>query len=76
MLDRAVDLLFQMYVLRGECSIATRALLRKTRVDRADEAAVEECARLDDTLAYNYRVLQKTLRSIQRARSRRGKTAR
>src|SRR5512146_2089850 len=65
-LDKAVDLLFQMYVLRGECGRATRALLSKPRVDRADEAAVEEYARLDDTLAGNYRVLQKTLRGIQR----------
>jgi hypothetical protein len=65
-----------MYVLRGECSHAARALLGKSRVDRADEAAVEECARLDDTLAHSYRTLQRTLRSIQRARSRRGKTAR
>ncbi len=68
LLDYAVDLLFETYLLRGDCSAAARSMLNQSKVD---EAAVEDCARLDDTLARNYRALQRTVRGIQRARARR-----
>ena len=68
LLENAVDLMFEVYLLRGDCSIAVRELMKRNRVD---EAAVEECARLDDTLARTYRTLQFTIRSIQAQRAMR-----
>jgi len=58
--------------MRGECCIAAKTLLDKKS---ADYRAVEDCARLEETLAKSYRSLQNTLRSIQRSRGRRGKAA-
>ena len=68
LLDKVVDLLFEIYLLRGDCSTAARALMSQRKVD---EAAVEECARLDDTLAKSYRAVQHTVRLIQHSRNRR-----
>jgi hypothetical protein len=70
LLDSAVDLLFEIYLLRGDCSVAAKALISQRRVD---ELAVEECARLDDTLARTYKALQKTIGQIRTSRSRRQK---
>ena len=67
-LERAVNVLFQIYVLRGECSTAARELLRR---GESGERGVEDCARLDDALAKSYRTLQTTIRAIQASRSRR-----
>jgi hypothetical protein len=72
LLDNAVDLLFRIHVMRGECCIAAKKLLDKKP---ADHLAVDDCARLEETLAKSYRSLQATLRSIQRSRGRRGKAA-
>ncbi len=68
LLEQAVDLLFEMYLLRGDCSAAAQSLLKQRKVD---EALVEDCARLDDTLSRSYKALQRTIRGIQRARARR-----
>jgi len=73
LLDNAVDLLFELYLMRGDCSLAARALMSQPRVD---EQAVEECARLDDTLAKSYRSLQATIRQIRTSRARRQKPTR
>ena len=66
-LNSAVDLLFEIYLLRGDCSLAAKAVLGQKQVDHA---AVEEFARLDDALSQSYRSLQGTLKGIQRSRSR------
>ena len=73
LLDHAVDVMFRIYLMRGDCSAAARALLSQPNID---EAALEDCARLDDALAEAYRDLQNAIRNIQRARARRGRTAR
>jgi hypothetical protein len=66
--ETAVDLMFEIYLLRGDCSVAAKALMARKRVD---ENAVEDCARLDDTLAKTYRALQATLKGIQASRRNR-----
>jgi hypothetical protein len=68
LLDSAVDLMFEIYLLRGDCSAAAQALIQN---GQRHEAAVEDCARLDDALAKTYRSLQRTIRSIQASRARR-----
>jgi hypothetical protein len=68
LLDNAVDLMFEIYLLRGDCSLAAKTEMARTR---PDEAVLEDCARLDDTLAKAYRSLQQTVRSIQTSRRRR-----
>ncbi len=65
LLDNAVDLMFEIYLLRGDCSSAAEAMVSRAG---ADAAALEECAKLDDTLAKVYRALQHTVRTIQQAR--------
>jgi hypothetical protein len=66
--DTAIDLMFGIYLLRGHCRVAARALMARKRVD---ERAVEDCARLDDTLAKTYHALQTTLKGIQASRRHR-----
>ncbi len=68
LLDNAVDLMFEIYLLRGDCSAAAKAMVAR---GKGDDATLEDCARLDDTLAKAYRSLQHTVRSIQASRSRR-----
>jgi hypothetical protein len=67
LLDRTVDLMFRIYVIRGECSAAAHSILKRKH---SDAASVEDCARLDDTMAKVYRSLQNTVRAIQRSRIR------
>ncbi len=68
LLDAAVDLLFQVHLLRGNCSAAAKALMDRRRLD---ERALDDCARLDDTLANIYRALAATVRTIQHSRAKR-----
>jgi len=68
LLDNAVKLMFEIYLLRGDCSAAARAMMEHPR---PDEAALEDCAHLDETLAKAYRSLQQTVRAIQASRRRR-----
>ena len=72
LLDQAVDLMFEIYLMRGDCSLAARSLVTGGQTD----AELEDCARLDDTLAKAYRLLQGTVRGIQKARVRRKNRAR
>ncbi len=68
----AAELAFEMCHMRDECSHAAQALMRRCPVD---EAALEDCARLDDALAQAHEILQRALRRIQLARARRGNLA-
>ncbi len=68
LLDNAVDLMFEIYLLRGDCSAVGKTIMMR---GKPDEAALEDCARLDDTLAKAYRSLQQTVRTIQASRGRR-----
>ena len=72
LLDNAVDLLFRIHMMRGECCVTAKKLIDKKP---ADYLALDDCARLEETLATAYRSLQGTLRSIHRSRRRRGKAA-
>ncbi len=72
LLDCAVDLMFEIYLMRGDCSVLAKSLVEK---GATDELALEECARLDDTLANVYRTLQSTLKGIQHTRASRAKRA-
>lgn len=72
LLDQAVDLMFRIYLIRGDCSTAAQSLLAKHRLDHT---AVEDCARLDDSLAKAYKSLQSTVRIIQRSRARKRRRA-
>ena len=72
LLDSAVDLMFEIYLLRGDCSAAATALTCRRHVDNR---ALEECALLDDALAQTYRSLQATVRKIQKLRAARGTRA-
>jgi hypothetical protein len=70
LLDQAVDLMFEIYLMRGDCSLAARQLVKSGYVE---DGQLEDCARLDDTLARTYRILQSMVRTIQRSRARRAK---
>ncbi len=72
LLDNAVDLMFRIHMMRGDCCVAAQALLDKKP---ADYLSLDDYARLEESLAKAYRTLQNTLRSIQRSRGRRGKAA-
>ena len=67
LLDQAVDLMFEIHLLRGDCCSAARTFTGRSP---AEESALEECARLEESLARVYRSLQHSLRSIQRMRAR------
>lgn len=67
LLDRTVDLMFRIYMIRGECSAAAQAILKKKG---NQSSAVEDCARIDDALARVYQSLQSTVRTVQRSRAR------
>ncbi len=70
LLDSAVETLFNIYLLRGECSRTARRLVEKRP---GDAHSLEECARLDDSLAKAFRLLQTTLSNIQKSRANPGK---
>ena len=63
LVDQGIDLWFEMYLLRGDCCQAAQALARKNPLDYA---ALEDCARLDDSLARTFRILEATLSRLQR----------
>lgn len=69
-MDYAAELAFEIHLLRGECSEAASGILAQHPVD---EAALEECARLEEALARAHRLLQHTLNSIKAVRVRRKK---
>ena len=65
LLDSAVDLMFEIHLMRGDCCTAARSISAKTPID---EAAIEECALLEESLATVYQNLQRTLKAIQHSR--------
>lgn len=67
LLDSAVDLLFEVHLMRGDCCVAARAFAAEPH---PDEAAIEECARLEESLAKVYRTLQHTLKQVRRSRAK------
>lgn len=69
LLRQATDLLYEIHLMRGTCSHAARALVEWTP---KDEAALEQCAHLDDTLALMFRTLQRTAQRILVMRSQTG----
>ncbi len=66
LIDSASELLFEIYLMRGDCSRAAEFLLRQQKIDRE---ALELCARLDDSLAQNFRLLQATLARLRQSRA-------
>ncbi len=70
LLDSAVEALFKIYLLRGECSRTAKCLVQKSP---GDAQSLEDCARLDDSLARAFRLLQSTLSQIQKSRANPGK---
>ncbi len=64
LLDSASDLLFELYLMRGDCSRAADFLLHQKDIDAE---AVELCARLDETLARNFRLLRSTLERLKQS---------
>lgn len=69
-LDSTVELMFKIFILRGECSETARNLLTSQPLD---EAALEDCARIDDTLAHVYGSLQRAIKTVHKSRARRHK---
>ncbi len=60
--------------MRAACSKAAQALLSKKTLD---EVELEECARLDDALAYAHRILKCAVRNVMLSRlNRRSRTRR
>jgi hypothetical protein len=67
LMDQGANLLFEMYLLRGDCCQAAQTLTRNSPLDHR---ALEDCARLDDSLAQTFRILQATtLSRMQRAKA-------
>ncbi len=67
-LDYMSELSFEIHLMRSECSDAARRILLKQTVD---EAALEECALIDDALAQAKRVLDSALERVKRSREKR-----
>ncbi len=67
-LDYAAELAFEIHLMRAECSDAARQMLEQIP---PDEAALDECARLEEALAKAHRVLQGAVAAIRAARSER-----
>ena len=69
-LAHMAELIFELGMMRDECSQAARILMRTPPVP---DIALEECAQLDDALAQAHRVLQITVKRIHAARAFRAK---
>ncbi len=67
-LDYAAELAFEMHLMRAECSEAAQRLVEQTPLD---EAGLEECARLEETLAQAQRLLSATVERIRASRAER-----
>lgn len=64
----AAEILFELCQLRHECSDAAEGLVS---AEHLDEAALDECARLDEAVAQAHRILHAALKSIRPARETR-----
>jgi hypothetical protein len=67
-LEYASAIAWELHLMRGECSTAARQICRQAPLD---EQALEETARLDESLARAHRVLHTALTAIRRARAKR-----
>ena len=72
-IGRTARLAFQLEALRGECCQAAETVMRRKQID---EMELEECARLDDSLAAAHRLLRRTIAQITLARLKRRSQAR
>ena len=67
-IGRTARIAFEMDAMRAECSKTARKLLS---AEYLDERELEECARLDDALAYAHRILKSSVRNIMISRIKR-----
>ena len=67
-IGRTARAAFQLEALREACSRAAQDLVQQ---DPLAEEELEECARLDDALAYAQRILKSTVRNLVLSRLRR-----
>ena len=72
-IGRTARLAFQLEALRVECCRAAESLMARKRLD---EMELEECARLDDSLAAAHRILKSTITQITLTRLKRRSQAR
>jgi hypothetical protein len=64
-IGRAAKLAFDLDAARAACCLSAAVLLSKKTVDQAE---LEECTRLDDSLARAHRLLKSTIREIMLSR--------
>lgn len=67
-IGRTAKLAYQIEALRNECCLAAEKLVQQRPLN---EAELDECARLDDTLAAAHRLLKVNLKRITLARLKR-----
>ena len=72
LLDSTVAILFRIHLVRGDCCEMAQGLLEKKPTD---ERGLDDCARVEEALGRSYRILQTTLRSLQRTRAGRNRKA-
>jgi len=71
-IGRTAKIAYEIDSLRAACCRAAEAALSK---EPPDEAELEECARLDDGLAFAHRLLKTTVREVMLLRlNRRSRT--
>jgi len=68
-IGRVARLAFQIEAMRSGCCLAAQRLMRH---EPLDEAELEDCARLDESLARAHRMLKAAVRDIMLARIHRG----
>jgi len=72
-IGRTARLAFQLEALRVDCCQAAETVMRRKQID---ELELEECARLDDSLAAAHRILKQTITQITLTRLKRRSQAR
>jgi hypothetical protein len=68
-IGRVARIAFEIDVIRATCSKAASVVISQTPLN---EQELEDCARLDDTLAHAQRILKAGVREIMLSRIRRG----
>ena len=72
-LESVSEIAFEIHLLRSEFSDAAWRLMNRASLD---EAALEECAVIDDALAEAKRILEVAVARVRLSRKKRGKRAR
>jgi hypothetical protein len=72
-LESVSEIAFEIHLLRSEFGDAARRLMLRTSLD---EAALEECAVIDDALAEAKRILERAVTRVGLSRTKRGRRAR